>query len=548
MGRQGICSAYEKIFGMKRTILGTAALLLLTVLAAANAYAQKSPVSRAASKYNQLLFYIDRLYLEEVDFDRLVEDAIIETLGELDPHTSYISAEDARAMNEPLQGEFEGIGIEFAIIRDTLTVQATVAGGPSEKVGLMAGDRIIRVDTSVIAGKGIGNEDVFRLLRGKKGTRVELAVLRRGMADTLGFSVTRDRIPINSLDAAYMTDGNILYLKLSRFAVRSAEEMEEAILKYRDSIRGLILDLRGNSGGYLPTAIDIADNFLHAGDLIVYTEGRKVSRMEEYAGGGGLYKDGPLVVMIDESSASASEIVAGAIQDQDRGIIVGRRSFGKGLVQQAIPMEDGSEIRLTIARYHTPSGRVIQSPYENGQSDEYYRNFYDRFSRGESFSRDSVHFPDSLRFETLKLGRTVYGGGGIMPDVFVPRDTSSYSDSYAALLRQGIVPEYMNGLCDRNRKKWSSEYRNYDEFFRKFTVTDEMLDGLFEVAESRGIRLDGDEMARSRNDLVLYMKALAAGSVVSRDCFYRVMNSESPEFQAALEALADASLSSKALL
>lgn len=211
-------------------------------------------------------------------------------------------------------------------------------------------------------------------------------------------------------------------------------------------------------------------------------------------------------------------------------------------------MEDGSEIRLTIARYHTPSGRVIQSPYENGQSDEYYRNFYDRFSRGESFSRDSVHFPDSLRFETLKLGRTVYGGGGIMPDVFVPRDTSSYSDSYAALLRQGIVPEYMNGLCDRNRKKWLSEYRNYDEFFRKFTVTDEMLDGLFEVAESRGIRLDGDEMARSRNDLVLYMKALAAGSVVSRDCFYRVMNSESPEFQAALEALADASLSSKALL
>lgn len=532
---------------MKRTLLRAAALLVLVTVAAAGAYAQKSAVSRAASKYNQLLFYIDRLYLEEVDFDKLVEDAIIETLGELDPHTSYISAEDAKAMNEPLQGEFEGIGIEFAIIRDTLTVQATVAGGPSEKVGLLAGDRIVRVDTSDIAGKGINNEDVFRLLRGEKGTRVGLSVLRRGVQDTLYFSVTRDRIPINSLDAAYLTDGNVLYLKLSRFAAKSAEEIEEAILRYRDSISGVILDLRGNSGGYLPTAIDIADNFLHAGDLIVYTEGRKVPRMEQYARGDGLYMDGPLAVMIDENSASASEIVSGAIQDQDRGVVVGRRSFGKGLVQQAIPMEDGSEIRLTIARYHTPSGRVIQAPYENGQAEEYYKNFYERFERGESFSRDSVHFPDSLKYETLKLGRTVYGGGGIMPDVFVPRDTSSYSDAYASLLRLGVVPEYINGLCDRNRRKWSSQYRTYDEFADRFTVTDEMLDGLLALAEERGVKLEGEDLERSRKDLTLYMKALAAGSIVSRDCFYRVMNSESPEFQAALEALA-ASRSSNALL
>lgn len=528
-------------------MLRAAALLVLATVAAAGAYAQKSAVSRAASKYNQLLFYIDRLYLEEVDFDKLVEDAIIETLGELDPHTSYMSAEDAKAMNEPLQGEFEGIGIEFAIIRDTLTVQATVAGGPSEKVGLLAGDKIVRVDTSDIAGKGINNEDVFRLLRGKKGTRVGLSVLRRGVPDTLYFSVTRDRIPINSLDAAYLTDGNVLYLKLSRFAANSAEEIEEAILRHRDSISGVILDLRGNSGGYLPTAIDIADNFLHAGDLIVYTEGRKVPRMEQYARGDGLYMDGPLAVMIDENSASASEIVSGAIQDQDRGVVVGRRSFGKGLVQQAIPMEDGSEIRLTIARYHTPSGRVIQAPYENGQAEEYYKNFYERFERGESFSRDSVHFPDSLKYETLKLGRTVYGGGGIMPDVFVPRDTSSYSDSYASLLRLGVVPEYINGLCDKNRRKWSSQYRTYDEFADGFTVTDEMLDGLLALAEERGVKLEGEDLERSRKDLTLYMKALAAGSIVSRDCFYRVMNSESPEFQAALEALA-ASRSSNALL
>lgn len=532
-----------------KTILLRAALISLILLPAAGCAAQqKSGLSEAAGKYSQILFYIDRLYMEDVDLDALVDRAVTAMVGELDPHSAYISAEDVRAMNEPLQGEFEGIGIEFAVIRDTLTVQATVAGGPSERVGLLAGDKIVRVDTSDIAGIGLSNEDVYGYLRGPKGTKVGLGVLRKGVSGILDFTVVRDKIPINSLDAAYIVDGDVLYLKLSRFAIKSGEEIAEAFRSAGTEIHGVILDLRSNTGGYLPTAIDIADEFLEAGDLIVYTEGRAMPRLQESAMGDGLYCEGPLVVMIDENSASASEIVAGAIQDQDRGIIVGRRSFGKGLVQQAIPLEDGSELRLTVARYHTPSGRVIQSPYEAGHADEYYRNFYERYVRGESFSRDSIQFPDSLKFRTLKLGRTVYGGGGIMPDVFVPQDTASYSDYYASLLRQGLVIEYVNGLCDRNRSEWTMKYRSFERFDRSFSVTDDMVDGLVALASERGIELKEDELERSREDLCLYMKALVASSVVSRDCFYRVMNSQSPEFQAALEALREASLSRNALL
>lgn len=531
-------------------LTGTAlvsALFMFSVSCESNAQNRKE-LNSAAGKYNRILYLIDRLYLEDVDIDYLVEKAIVATVGELDPHSAYIPAEDVKAMNEPLQGEFEGIGIEFSIIRDTLTVQAPVAGGPSERVGLLAGDRIIRVDTSDIAGIGLSNEDVYGYLRGPKGTKVDLRVLRRGVTGPLDFTVVRDRIPINSLDAAYKVDDDILYIKLSRFAAKSRDEIVEAFKAFNGEIGGVILDLRSNTGGYLPTAIDIANEFLEAGDLIVYTDGRAMPRMQESALGNGIYRKGPLVVMIDENSASASEIVSGAIQDQDRGIIVGRRSFGKGLVQQAIPLEDGSELRLTVARYHTPSGRVIQSPYEEGHADKYYKDFYERYLRGESFSRDSIHFPDSLKFSTLKLGRTVYGGGGIMPDVFVPQDTASYSGYYASLLRQGLVIEYINGLCDRNRTAWTSKYRNFEKFDRGFKVTDGMVDGLVALASERGIELNEEELERSREDLCLYMKALVAGSIVSRDCFYRVMNSRSPEFQAALEALRDASLSRNALL
>lgn len=510
--------------------------------------AQSDEMREAAGKYSRAMYFIDRLYLEKVDFKQLVDDALTAVMEDLDPHSAYITAEDARAMNEPLQGEFEGIGIEFAIIDDTLTVQATVAGGPSEKVGLHAGDKIVRVDTCSVAGVGLTIEDVHGYLRGEKGTKVGLSVLRRGVAELLDFTIVRDKIPVNSLDAAYEAADGVLYVKLSRFAARSDEEIREAVSAFGKPVKGMILDLRGNSGGYLPTAISIADEFLQKGDLIVYTEGRTVPAMRETASGRGMCLDVPLVVMIDENSASASEIVAGAVQDQDRGVIVGRRSFGKGLVQQALPLEDGSEIRLTIARYHTPSGRVIQSPYQNGDAEGYYEEFYARYLRGESFSQDSIHFPDSLKYKTLRLGRTVYGGGGIMPDVFVPQDTAAYSAYYASLLRQGLVMEFMNGLCDRHRAEWTAKYRNFDSFNDRFEITDRMIDSLVAFAGERGVASDQNGLERSREDLSMYMKALAASSIFSRDCFYRVMNAGSPEFHAALEALRDASLSLNALL
>ncbi len=517
-----------------RNIIITLSILLAS---AGAAWAQGGDINKAAAKFGQSLFYMNRLYLEPVDMDKMVETAILAMIEELDPHSSYISAEDIAAMNEPLQGEFEGIGIEFAIIKDTLTVQATVAGGPSEKVGLLAGDKIVQIDTLWVAGNGLTNDGVFKSLRGEKGSKVALKVLRRGVGDTLYFNIVRDKIPLNSLEAAYMVEGKYLYLKLSRFALHSADEIKEAIAAAETEPEGIILDLRSNSGGYLPTAIDIADQFLAAGDLIVYTEGRAISRMDEYATGRGLFTTGDVVVMIDENSASASEIVAGAIQDQDRGVIVGRRSFGKGLVQQALPLEDGSEIRLTIARYHTPSGRVIQSPYEKGHSDQYYIDFYERYTRGESFSKDSIHFPDSLKFSTLKKGRTVYGGGGIMPDVFVARDTTAFSDYYSELLRQGLVIEYVNSACDIHRSEWLRKYPTFEKFDKSFNALDTMLDELVSLATARGIeRIDAD-LERSRDDLQNYMKALTASSLYTRDCFYRVMNPRAPEYQAAIEAL-----------
>lgn len=524
----------------KGKILSFTMALLAVVLAGGSLSAQNtSELTESAGKYNQILFYIDRLYLEDVNLNSIVEKAIAASIGELDPHSAYIPAEEVKAMNEPLQGEFEGIGIEFAIIKDTLTVQATVAGGPSEKVGLLAGDKILRIDTVNVAGTGLGNDDVFKYLRGKKGTRVSLKVARKGSQDLLDFNIVRDKIPITSLDAAYKAADGVLYLKLSRFAAKSREEIAEAVRNFGAYPDGIILDLRSNSGGYLPTAIDIANDFLSAGDLIVYTEGRSIPRMQEKAKGNGIYRKGRLVVMIDENSASASEIVAGAVQDQDRGVITGRRSFGKGLVQQAIPLEDGSELRLTIARYHTPSGRVIQSHYESGRADDYYMDFYKRFLRGESFSKDSIHFPDSLKYSTLRLGRTVYGGGGIMPDVFIPKDTASYTGYYASLLRQGLVIEYMNDLCDRNRASWIKEYVSFSKFEKNFKVTDRMKQGLIDLASERGIEYNEEMFRRSEKDLVKYMKALAASSLFERDCFYRIMNQGDSDYEEALRLATD---------
>lgn len=493
--------------------------------------------SSAITKFSQTLYYIHNYYLDTVNFSEITDKAIIATIRELDPHSSFISAKDVKAMNEPLQGEFEGIGIEFAIINDSLTVQAPVAGGPSERVGLLAGDKIISVDSVSIVGKSITNDMVFKCLRGKKGTKVNLVVLRKGESTPLHFTIVRDKIPLFSVDASYFVKKGYFYIKLSRFAASSHEEIVKAINEKGDEVKALILDLRGNSGGYLVSAIDIANEFLSKGELIVYTEGRKVPKIQERGDGNGIFKSRPIVVLIDENSASASEILAGAIQDQDRGVIIGRRSFGKGLVQQALPLTDGSQLRLTIARYHTPSGRVIQSPYENGNIEEYYQNFYKRYANGETFSKDSINFPDSLKYKTLKKERIVFGGGGIMPDYFIPQDTTGYSVYYSNLIRKGVVIEYMNKQGDINRGQWIKKYPTFEDFEKKFVVTDSFFNGLIDFAKDKGIQPDNDQIQTSKKEIILYMRALAASSIYSRDSFYRIVNSNSHEIVKAIEVI-----------
>lgn len=495
-----------------------------------------------AAKLYQTLYYIDRLYADTVNIGSIVDESIRAILEQLDPHSSFVSAEEIKAMNEPLQGEFEGIGIEFSIIRDTLTIQGVIASGPSEKAGLMEGDKILSIDTLDLTRTKVTNDLVFKNLRGPKGTRVKLGILRPNAAGIESYTIVRDKIPIKSVEAAYLipttsSTSNILYIKLSRFAAKSHSEMVEAMNSFHGQYDGMILDLRSNSGGYLPTAIDICNEFLDKNDLIVYTEGAKIPRMDEFADGYGIYRKGALAILVDEHSASASEIVSGAIQDHDRGVIVGRRTFGKGLVQRALPLEDGSEIRLTVARYHTPSGRVIQAPYELGNAKQYYTDFYERFARGESFSADSISFPDSLKFHTLKLGRVVYGGGGIMPDVFVPKDTTSYTEYYASLIRNRVIIDFVNAQTDANRKRWLKTYPDFESFFNKFNLSQQQFDDLIALAKKRGIEPDTEQFEISRSAIDRYIRALISGTLYGHDSFYKVMNSGDPEILKAIQSL-----------
>ena len=414
---------------------------IIICICAVTAQAQK-PNNEALRKLQMAEFAITNLYVDKVDEDKLVEEAIIKMLAQLDPHSTYNNAEEVKKMNEPLQGNFEGIGVQFQMIEDTLLVIQPVSNGPSEKVGILAGDRIVAVNDSAIAGVKMSTEDIMSRLRGPKDSEVKLTIVRRGVDDQLYFTVKRDKIPILSLDASYMIQPKTGYIRINRFGATTAEEFAEALKSLqKKGMKDLILDLQGNGGGYLNAAIDLANEFLKQKELIVYTEGRAARRSDFFAKGTGNFKNGRLIILVDEYSASASEIVTGAIQDWDRGVVVGRRTFGKGLVQRPIDLPDGSMIRLTIARYYTPSGRCIQKPYdstanldgrltgENSQ-DKYNQELIDRFNHGEMIHADSIHFADSLKAQTKRMGRTVYGGGGIMPDFFVPIDTTQYTDSH----------------------------------------------------------------------------------------------------------------------
>ena len=511
-------------------------LVAFVFSSAANIYAQND-LNTQANKVGQTLFYINKLYLDTTNMVELTDAALDAMMKQLDPHSSYISAKDIKAMNEPLEGNFDGIGVEFALIHDTLTINSTIPGGPSEKVGIRAGDKIIKVDDELIAGTGLTIERVHKYLRGPKGTKVKVEVKRKGVEEPLEFLITRDKIPLNSLDAYYLIDNNIAYLRLTRFAATSYKEMLLAFKDMKVQPEGIILDLRNNPGGYLLAAIQIANEFLNKGDLIVYTEGRTVNRMEEYANGNGLFKNTPIAVLIDENSASASEIVSGAIQDWDRGMVIGRRSFGKGLVQQQLPLPDGSALRLTVSRYHTPSGRVIQSPYEQGKKDDYYQKLVERYNRGETFSRDSIHLADSIVFRTRKLGRPVYGGGGIMPDLFVPQDTSYYTPFYGEILRKGLLTDYMNEYSDNNRARILKKYPKVSQFVAKFNVSDNDIDSFLAYCKENGVEPKEGDMAISGNEIRKYYKGLIIRSVYTFNGFIEFINQDDREIKEAVKYL-----------
>lgn len=500
---------------------------------------QQGDLNSQITKFSQALFYINNYYLDTVNNEMLAEEAVKKIISLLDPHSSYISAKDVKAMNEPLEGNFEGVGIEFAIIRDTLTVAATISGGPSERVGLRGGDKIIAIDNVNIASTGLTNQQVYGYLRGPKGTKVILTIKRKGVDKPLEFEIVRDKIPINSVDAGYEALPGVVYVKLSRFASNSAHEIINTLLELNiGQLKGFILDLRGNSGGFLGTALEISNFFLDAGQTIVYTEGMRINKMTERAKGTGFYRRGPLVVLIDENSASASEIVAGAVQDWDRGTVIGRKTFGKGLVQQMLPLNDGSQLRLTVARYHTPSGRVIQSPYEAGSADKYYKAVLDRYQRGESFNRDSIHFPDSLKYRTLVKGRTVYGGGGIMPDIFIPADTSHYTEYYGNLLRRGIVTDFMNDYSDANRESWRERYKNFESFDKGFVIDNALIEKLVLFAAGKGVAPSPEQLEISKREIEHFIKALAARSLFGTNGYFRVINTSSdPIYEKALEVI-----------
>ena len=525
---------FEK-FKKKRIVL---LLSLLILLPTAFVSAQET-VQQNQLKFGRLLRLIDGYYVDSANIEKLTEDAIVHVLSELDPHSVYLSKDEVAKMNEPLEGNFEGIGISFNILKDTLLVLTTISGGPSEKVGLRPGDRIVEVDGKNIAGTGLKNSDVMDLLRGDKGTQVELKVLRKNTTGLLDFTIIRDKIPIYSLDASYMIDDRTGLIKLNKFSATTTEEFVDAMKDLKkQNIQNLILDLRGNGGGYLKTAIEISEQFLKNNDLIVYTSGLNEPKREYNVSVGGEFQKGNLVVLVDEFSASASEIVAGAIQDWDRGVIIGRRSFGKGLVQKPYYLTDGSMVRLTTAHYYTPSGRCIQKPYNNGL-DEYRNDYMKRYSNGEMFNADSIVFSDSLKYKTLISGRTVYGGGGIMPDIFVPLDTSVYFSYINRLRRNNIVYNYALEYIDKNRNNIKSKYPDFKDFEAKYETSDEMISEIVEMGVKDSIPENAESLAYTKNDLKREIKAVIARDIYSRNDFYKIYYKDDEAVLAALKVLAN---------
>lgn len=523
-------------------------LFIIACLCLATVQAQNSN-NEALRKLQMAEFAITNLYVDKVDENKLVEEAIIRMLAQLDPHSTYNNAEEVKKMNEPLQGNFEGIGVQFQMIEDTLLVIQPVSNGPSEKVGILAGDRIVAVNDSAIAGVKMSTEDIMARLRGPKDSEVKLTVVRRGVDDSLFFTVKRDKIPILSLDALYMIQPQTGYIRVNRFGATTAEEFVKALKALqKKGMKDLILDLQGNGGGYLNAAIDLANEFLQQKELIVYTEGRAARRSDFFAKGTGNFKQGRLVVLVDEYSASASEIVTGAVQDWDRGVVVGRRTFGKGLVQRPLDLPDGSMIRLTVARYYTPSGRCIQKPYDNtanldgrtggeGSQEKYNQELTDRFNHGEMIHADSIHFADSLKVRTKRMERIVYGGGGIMPDFFVPIDTTRYTDYHRNLVAKGVVIKGVAKYIEKHRKELQNLYKKFEAFNEKFEIDDEMLAGLRTLADNEKIAFNEEQYSRSLPLIKTQLKALIARDLWDMNEYFQVMNATNSSVDQALKIL-----------
>ncbi|HEX2920888.1 MAG TPA: S41 family peptidase [Bacteroidales bacterium] len=522
---------------MKKLFLLSALLLVATLIIPVQSASQV--INEGTFKIARTFGLIESFYVDTVNMNTLTEKAIVEILKNLDPHSTYISADDVKDMNEPLTGNFDGIGVQFNLLHDTIIIIEPLSGGPSDKVGIKAGDRILTINAEKVAGMKLTSAAVRKRLMGPKGSKVNVTVFRKGSMSPMEFTIVRDKIPIYSLDASYMLDNQTGYIKLNKFAATTEKEFMQAVdsLK-KQNMQNLVLDLRGNGGGYMLAATAIAEKFFDKQQLLVFLQGRKTPRQDYKSAGQGPLASTKVVVLTDENSASASEILAGALQDWDRGVVIGRRTFGKGLVQNGFYLTDGSMIRLTIARYYTPTGRSIQRAYSEG-FDKYVESFVQRYDHGEMLNADSIKMPDSLKYTTLINKRVVYGGGGIMPDIFVSIDTSYSTPYFNRLVAKNILNSFTLEYYDKNRTALTSKYKTFERFQSDFNVDEDMIKAFIQKGESEGVKFNEAQFNKSKEELSLVLKGLVAINIWQTNEYFRVINQNDKVIAEALRVIED---------